>query len=269
MDLGINDKVALVTGGGQGVGRRICLRLAEEGARLVVNDLVDERAQGVAEEICSAGGTALGLSTDVTDLTAVQAMVKTAQDELGPVSILVNNAGIIPERRSGEVGLPSFADSSPADWKKIVDLNLYGVANAAYSVIPQMIDRNQGSIVSIISDAGLVGERRYVVYGGAKAAILGMSRSLAKELGKNRINVNVVSLAAVSHEQPMADFLREDATAENNETLAKMLRVYPLGRGLGRLTRPSDAANAVAFLASDAAVYITGQCLRVNGGYSM
>ena len=269
MELGIENKVALVTGGGQGVGRRICLRLAEEGARLIVNDLVDERAQSVAEEITSAGGEAVGLSADVTDLTAVQALVQRAREELGPISILVNNAGIIPERRSGEVGLPSFAESRPSDWKKIVDLNFYGVANAAYSVIPDMIDRNEGSIVSMISDAGLVGEPRYVVYGGAKAAILGMSRSLAKELGRNRINVNVVSLAAVSHEQPLADFLREDATAENNETLAKVLRAYPLGRGLGRLTKPTDAANAVAFLASDAAVYITGQCLRVNGGYSM
>ena len=269
MDIGISGKVALVTGGGQGVGRCICKRLAEEGAKVVVNDLVQDRAAGVANEISEAGGVAIPYGADVTNLEQVQAMVESVKEEFGAIAILVNNAGIIPERRTGEVGLPLFGESNPEDWSKIVNLNIYGVANSVYSVLPGMIEASEGKIVSIISDAGLVGERRFVIYSGAKAAVLAMSKSLARELGKHSINVNAISLAAVSHESPMADFLREDATAENNEILAKVLRSYPLGSGLGRLTRPADAANAVLFLASPRAEYITGQCLPVNGGYSM
>ncbi len=132
-----------------------------------------------------------------------------------------------------------------------------------------MIGRKAGKIVSIVSDAGRVGEARLAVYSGAKAAVIGFTKALAKELGKSRINVNTVSLSAVAHEAPMADFLRLDATIENNATLAKVLRQYPIGEGLGRLTRPEDAAAAVAFLVSDRAAYITGQCLPVNGGYAM
>ena len=269
MEMGITGKVALVTGGGQGVGRRTCLTLAGEGAKVVVNDLVLERAENVANEIAEAGGMAFPFAADVTDLAQVQGMVEAAAGEFGKITILVNNAGIIPERRSGEIGLPLFYESDPKDWSKIVNLNVYGAANAVYAVLPGMMDAGEGKIVSIISDAGLMGEKRYVMYGGAKAAVLAMTKSLARELGPNSINVNVVSLAAVSHESPMADFLREDATADNNDTLKKALRSYPLGGGLGRLTRPEDAANAITFLASSAAEYITGQCLRVNGGYSM
>jgi 2-hydroxycyclohexanecarboxyl-CoA dehydrogenase len=269
MELGLKSKVVLVTGGGQGVGRRICLTLAAEGARVVVNDLAADRAERVAGEIGEAGGKACAIAADITDLDAVRTMVADAGTTLGLIDVLVNNAGIIPERRSGEVGLPIFPDSEPAHWTKIVDLNMYGTMNCSYAVLPGMIKARSGRIVSMISDAGRIGEARYAVYGGAKAGVLGFTRSLAKEVGKFCINVNAVSLAAVSHEVPMADFLGEDATAENNETLAKMLRAYPLGQGLGRLTKPEDAANAVAFLASDAAAYVTGQCLSVNGGYAM
>ena len=269
MDLLLSGKAALVTGGGQGVGRRICLKLAEEGAAVVVNDLVEARAVAVADEIRAAGGTALPVAADVTDLTSVGAMVEAATAEVGPVAILVNNAGIIPERRTGEVGLPFFPASDPGHWRKIVDLNLFGAMNCTYAVLPGMIEQRRGHIVSMISDAGRIGEARYAVYGGAKAGVLGFTRSLAREVGADCITVNCVSLAAVSHKVPMAPFLSEEATAENNETLAKMLRAYPLGKGLGRLTTPQDAANAVAFLASDAAAYITGQCLSVNGGYAM
>jgi NAD(P)-dependent dehydrogenase (short-subunit alcohol dehydrogenase family) len=185
------------------------------------------------------------------------------------VDILVNNAGIIPERRSGEVGLPNFVEQPAEHWTKIVNLNLMGTLNVTHAVLAGMVARRYGKIVTIMSDAGRIGEGKYVVYGAAKAAQAGMTRSLAKEVGGQRINVNAVSLSAVSHEAPMADFLREDATPENNETLKKVLNSYPIGKGLGRLTRPQDAANAVAFLVSDTSEYITGQVLSVNGGYAM
>jgi 2-hydroxycyclohexanecarboxyl-CoA dehydrogenase len=265
MDLNLKGRTALVTGAGQGVGRRIALTLAGEGARVGVNDLVAARAQKVVDEITAAGGSAVACAFDVTDADAVAAAVAS----LGAVDILVNNAGIIPERRSGEVGLPSFAEQPPAHWKKIVDLNLMGTLAVTHACLQGMVARRYGKIVTIMSDAGRTGEARYVVYGAAKAAQAGMTRSLAKEVGASRINVNAVSLSAVAHEAPMADFLREDATPETNETLKKMLNAYPVGKGLGRLTRPQDAANAVAFLVSDASEYVTGQVLSVNGGYAM
>jgi len=251
MDLKLAGRTALVTGAGQGVGRRIALTLAAEGACVAVNDLMPDRVHRVVEEITAAGGTALAAPFDVTELDAVRAAVSRA----GTIDILVNNAGIIPERRSGEVGLPPFVEQPPEHWRKIVELNL--------------AQRRYGKVVTIMSDAGRVGEARYVVYGAAKAAQAGMTRSLAKEVGPQRINVNAVSLSAVAHEAPMADFLREDASPDSNETLKKMLSAYPIGKGLARLTRPQDAANAVAFLVSDAAEYITGQVLSVNGGYAM
>jgi 3-oxoacyl-[acyl-carrier protein] reductase len=269
MDLGIAGRVALITGAGQGVGRCIALTLAAEGARIVVNDLLPARAEAVAAEVAAAGGTAIGLACDVTDLAAVRAMVAEAEARLGGIAILVNNAGVLPERRSGEVGIPPFIGSDPAHWRKFVELNFFGVLNCVDAAAKGMIERRQGRIVTIVSDAGRVGEARLAVYSGAKAAAIGFTKALAKELGKACIGVNCVSLSAVAHEAPMADFLRMDATAATNETLAKVLRQYPLGEGLGRLTHPQDAADAVAFLVSDRAAYITGQTLSVNGGYAM
>ena len=268
MDLRLGGRTALITGAGQGVGRRIALTLAAEGARVAVNDLLPARARQVADEIAAAGGRAVAAAFDVTDLDATRAAIDPT-GPVGPIDILVNNAGIIPERRSGEVGLPPFAEQPPAHWAMIIDLNLMGTLNVTHACLQGMVQRRWGRIVTIMSDAGRIGEARYVVYGAAKAAQAGMTRSLAKEVGTHRINVNAVSLSAVAHEAPMADFLREDATPETNETLKKILNAYPIGKGLGRLTRPQDAANAVAFLVSDAAEYITGQVLAGNVGYAM
>jgi NAD(P)-dependent dehydrogenase (short-subunit alcohol dehydrogenase family) len=265
MDFNLVGKNALITGAGQGVGRAIAITLAREGARVVVNDLVGERAEKVADEVIRAGGDAVTAPFDVTDPVGVSRMIAA----IGPIDILVNNAGIIPERRSGEVGLPPFHEQPPEHWIKIVNLNLIGTLNVTHACLAGMVARRYGKIVTIMSDAGRIGEARYVVYGAAKAAQGGMTRSLAKEVGVYRVNVNAISLSAVAHESPMADFLREDATPETNETLKKMLNSYPIGKGLGRLTRPFDAANAVAFFVSDASEYVTGQILSVNGGYAM
>jgi NAD(P)-dependent dehydrogenase (short-subunit alcohol dehydrogenase family) len=269
MDLNLNGKVALVTGGGMGVGRAICKRLAKEGANIAVNDILEERAAAVANEIKESGGIAIAAAFDITNLAHVKAGCARVAGELGVIDILVNNAGVVPERRSGEIGLPSFLELEPRYWNKIVDLNYYGVMNCVAAVGPGMVERRYGKIISMISDAGRVGEANMAVYSGAKAAILGFSKALAKELGQHAVNVNTVSLSAVSHENPTAGFQRLDATPENNETLRKVLRNYPIGQGLGRLTRAEDPADAVAFLASERAAYITGQCLGVNGGFVM
>jgi 3-oxoacyl-[acyl-carrier protein] reductase len=269
MDLGLIGKVALVTGGGMGVGRAISHVLAQEGAKVAVNDILTERAKAVTGEIEAAGGRAMACTADITDLTVVNAMVDAVEREFGPVDILINNAGVVQERRTGEIGLPTFPEMAPKYWRKIVDLNYYGVMNCVSATVGKMIQRRGGKILSIVSDAGRVGEPRMAVYSGAKAAIIGFSKALAKEMGRHGINVNTVSLSAVAHEHPIADFQRPDATVEKNEMLRKVLRNYPIGEGLKRLTRPQDVADAVAFLVSDRAAYITGQCLSVNGGFTM
>jgi 2-hydroxycyclohexanecarboxyl-CoA dehydrogenase len=268
MDLQVKGKVAIITGAGQGVGRCIAHTLAAEGARVVVNDFYGNRAESVAKEIKGAGGEALGIQADVTDFEQIKGMVADAEKALGPVDILVNNAGVPIPIREGKMARTLFVDSEPLAWQKQIDLNMYGCLNCTYAVIHSMIERKEGKIVSVISEAGRTGEYNLAVYSGAKAGILGFTKALAREVGRHRINVNCIAIGATAHEG-VKDVLDPDATPETDERLKKMLKVYPLGRGLGRIGRPSDAANAVAFLVSPRAVFITGQCLSVSGGFSM
>ncbi|MFC1532227.1 SDR family NAD(P)-dependent oxidoreductase [Thermodesulfobacteriota bacterium] len=268
MDLGLKGKVAVITGGGQGVGKEIAKVLAAEGAKVVPNDLYQERADAVAKEINESGGTAMGIKADVTNLDEVKAMVTKTVEVFGPVDILINNAGVPDPIRRGEVSRTLFIDSVPEDWKRQIDLNVHGWLNCTYTVLGSMIERRSGKILSVISEAGRIGEYNLMVYSGAKAAVLGFTKALARETGKYCVNLNCIALGATAHEgtKPLLD---PDDTPETNERLAKMLKSYPVGRGLGRIGRPSDAAAAIAFLASDSAAFITGQCLSVSGGFSM
>ena len=270
MQLGLNGQVALVTGGGQGVGRQICIELAAEGASVVVNDLFAERAEAVAGEIAAAGGRAWAAPADITDQAEVEAMVARAASHFRtPVSVLVNNAGIIPERREKGGRTPPFLDMPVADWAKIVNLNVYGTMHCCRAVLPGMVERRGGRIVNIISEAGRIGEANMAVYSGAKAAIAGFAKALAREHGRHAITVNSVALGAVSHEGIKDGPLNVNATVENNELLAKMLGAYPISKGVGRLSRPTDVSGLVAFLASDRALFITGQTIGASGGFTM
>ena len=267
MDLHLNDKVALVTGGGRGVGRGVCIRLAQEGAHVVVNDFHEERAARVADEIVKAGGRALPVRADITDIEQVRTMVARAMEVFGPVDVLVNNAGI-PTRAPGEEvkgGWEDFYTSDPSSWRKVVDLNVYGTMNCTHAVLGKMVERRSGKIVSVMSEAGRVGEAKLAAYSGAKAAILGFSKAVAREVGKHSINVNVVALGAVDAKEVNFKELDEAGQAR----LSQLFKAYPLGRGLERLSRASDIADAIAFLASERAAFITGQVLGVSGGFAM
>jgi NAD(P)-dependent dehydrogenase (short-subunit alcohol dehydrogenase family) len=261
MDLGIKDRVAVVTGAGRGIGREICLTLGAEGAKVAVNDVFQERADAVAGEIRQAGGQALGAVADVTDLEAVTAMVSRVADEWGAVDILVNNAGLpVTEGTQDAAGGPFFSRSDRAHWDRTMGLITYGVLNCSRAVVEGMSERSWGRIISIVSDAGRVGEPRLVAYSLAKAGVVGFSKALAKEMGRYCVTVNCVSPGTTE----------TDATAEwIQEQGERIMRQYPLARGLNRLGQPADIANAVAFLASQRAEWITGQVLSVNGGYSM
>jgi len=209
------------------------------------------------------------VAADVTDGAAVDEMVDRVEREFGTVDVLVNNAGVIPERREKGGMAPLFHETDYEGWKKIIDLNVYGTLNCCHRVIPGMRAKKSGKIISIMSEAGRIGEARLAVYGGAKAAILGFSKSIARELGRDCINVNVVSLGAVSHEGIKSGPLAPDATPETNERLGKMLNAYPIARGLQRLGRPEDVSGIVMLLASDRGAFITGQSIGVSGGYAM
>ncbi|HZF82464.1 MAG TPA: SDR family NAD(P)-dependent oxidoreductase [Burkholderiaceae bacterium] len=270
MKLGLESQVALVTGGGQGVGRQICLELAREGARVVVNDLFPERAQAVTREIESQGGKALAAPADITQADQVQSMVDTAMKHFdAPVQILVNNAGIIPERREKGGRTHAFVDMPVADWAKIVNLNVYGTFHCCHAVLPGMVAARQGRIVNIISEAGRIGEENMAVYSGAKAAIAGFGKALAREHGRHAITVNSVALGAVSHEGIKDGPLHPDATIHNNELLARMVKAYPVAKGVGRLSKPEDVSGLVVFLASERALFVTGQTIGASGGFAM
>ncbi|MEY4578135.1 MAG: hypothetical protein RL701_2838 [Pseudomonadota bacterium] len=267
MDLQLQDNVALVTGGGRGVGRGICLRLAEEGVKVVVNDYHADRAERVAAEIRERGGQALAVRADITALAQVRAMVATVTETFGPVNVLVNNAGV-PTRDPGvEVkgGWEDFHTSDPSAWTRVIDLNIYGTFNCTHSVLPAMVSSRRGKIISVMSEAGRVGEAKLAAYSAAKAGILGFSKAIAREVGKHCINVNVVALGAVDAKELPYEALDEQAQGR----MQQLFKSYPIGRGLQRLSRAADVANAVAFLASDRAQYITGQVLGLSGGFAM
>jgi NAD(P)-dependent dehydrogenase (short-subunit alcohol dehydrogenase family) len=262
MDLGISGRAALITGAGRGIGAEIAQTLAAEGVRIAVNDLFQERADESAAVIRAAGGDAIGVAFDVTDFASVEAGVARVVAEFGSVDILVNNAGI--PATTAQDALPSaggfFAQSDRAQWDRTMGLITYGVLNCARAVVGGMAERRWGRIVSVISDAGRVGEPRLVAYSMAKAGVIGFSKALAKEMGRNCITVNCVSPATT-----VTDATREWIEAQGDQ----IMRFYPMAKGLGRLGQPSDIANAVTFLASQRAEWITGQVLSVNGGYSM
>lgn len=262
MDLEITGRVAFVTGAGRGIGREICTTLAAEGARIAVNDLFLDRADETAGIIRRAGGQAIGVAADVTDYDAVHAAVARTVAEFDAVDILVNNAGI--PAVTAEDAIPSqggFFQSTDRDqWDRTMSLITYGVLNCSRAVIEGMQERKWGRVINIISDAGRVGEPRLVAYSMAKAGVVGFSKALARESGRHGITVNCVSPATTETEATL-EWIQQQGE--------QIMRAYPMAKSLGRLGRPSDIANAVAFLASARSEWITGQVLSVNGGYSM
>ena len=252
--LRLDGKTVLVTGAGQGVGRQTALHCAGYGAAVVVNDFHAERAEAVAEEIRAAGGTARAHGCDVTDYDEVHAMVTVA----GQIDVLVNNAGNAGPVQDPMQPAPPFWETEPKEWEPWLGTNFYGVLNCARAAVPGMVERQRGRVITVISDAGRVGEPHLAVYSAAKAGAAGFSRALAKAVGRFNVTVNCVALASMR--TPGV------ATATDNADLVKsMLRSYVIRR----LGEPDDAAALILFLASDAAGWITGQTYPVNGGYSI
>ncbi|CAH1387509.1 SDR family NAD(P)-dependent oxidoreductase [Candidatus Nitrotoga sp. M5] len=261
MNLGLHNYTALVTGSGQGIGQTIALRLAQERVKVAVNDINAERASETVAKINDAGGAAIEAVFDITDYRAVQQGLHKIESEYGGVDILVNNAAFL-------LGHHDFLETSPDDWDREIKVCFYGALNCCHVVAKGMVERKTGNIVSIASDAGRIGQAREVAYAASKSAVIGMTKSLAQELGRYNINVNAISPAGTdtplrqSVEQKELERLGEEKYRERER---KILRLYPLRR----IGKPEDIANMVVFLASDAACNVTGQVISVNGGYAM
>jgi 2-hydroxycyclohexanecarboxyl-CoA dehydrogenase len=247
----LNGKVAIVTGAAQGIGKAIVSRLAAEGAKVALADVQLDSAEQTATEIRSTGANAIAIRLDVTKLDDALAAADRVERELGPIDILVNNAGWD--------AVQPFLETGPDLWDKLIAINFRGILNCCKAVAPRMQSRGSGKIVSISSDAARVGSTGEAVYAGCKAAIIGFSKTLARELAANHINVNVVCPG------PTETALLKTAMAGREKVLEAMARGIPFRR----LGQPADLAGAVAFFASSDSDFVTGQVLSVSGGLTM
>jgi 2-hydroxycyclohexanecarboxyl-CoA dehydrogenase len=256
--LDLTGRVALVTGSGQGVGAATAQLLAAHGASVAVNDYFLDRAGTVAAAIVAAGGRAHPFAADITDADALQAMVVDVERQLGAVDILVNNAGNAGATTPAAPAAQPFWESDPAEWAPWIAVNYTGVMLATRAVLPGMVERGHGRIITVISDAGRVGEPDLVVYSGAKAGAAGFMRAIAKAAGPHGVTANCVALGGIR--TPAIEPLLQDPAF-----VKRLLRSYPVRR----LGEPGDPAALITFLASDAASWITAQTYPVNGGYSV
>jgi 2-hydroxycyclohexanecarboxyl-CoA dehydrogenase len=237
-------RVALVTGGAGGIGRAIVRALAADGHRVVAGDIVDD----------VAGDAALTVHLDVTDGASVDSGVSQAERELGPIEILVNTAGWDE--------FHWFVETDEEFWDRIIELNYKGCLRVCRRVVPGMVQREYGRVINISSDAARVGSSQEAVYAGAKAAQVAFGKTLAREVARRGVTVN--SVCPGPTETPLLEGM-----VGSGENGARMVEALRRAVPMRRLGRPEDVAAAVAFLASDAAGYITGQTLSVSGGLTM
>ena len=247
-------KTVIVTGGGGGIGGATCRRFASEGAQVAVFDMNLEAAEKVAADIRAGGGQAAAFACNITDRAQVDAAVAAAQTQLGPIAVLVNNAG-------WDVFKP-FLKTVPAEWEKLIAINLTGALHMLHAVLPGMVERKYGRIVNVASDAARGGSSGEAVYSACKGGLVALSKTLAREHARQSITVNVVCPG------PTDTALLEDYKqgAGNPE---KLVEAFTRSIPLGRIGQPDDLPGAILFFASDDASYITGQVISVSGGLTM
>jgi 3-oxoacyl-[acyl-carrier protein] reductase len=239
------NKVALVTGAAGGIGKETVLLFAKEGAKVVIADFAEAPGLQVLEEVRAVGGEAIFCQVNVADKQSVDAMVKKALDTYGAVDILVNNAGITRDSMLAKLAID--------DWQSVIDVNLSGVFYCTQAVIPTMIKNGKGKIISTSSVSGVYGNVGQTNYAAAKAGIIGMTKTWAKELGRKGINVNAVAPGFTDTNM---------VAAVPEKVIEKVIQKVPMQR----LGQPRDIANAYLYLASDESNYVNGTTLHVDGG---
>ena len=252
--LDLNGKTAIVTGGGQGIGKAITLRLAQEGCKVAVFDLAPEKAEDAAKEANDAGGAVKVYGLDVADAAAVDAAVARVEADLGPVWLLVNNAGW--DRPA------PFLSTGPDLWNKIIAINLQGPLNLHKAVCPGMVERGGGRVVNIASDAARVGTSNEAVYSACKGGIIAFTKSMARELAKGNVLLNAVCPGPTNTPMMATVLGTGDQAVKWKDAMVR-------GIPLKRMGEPEDYAGIVAFLGSSDAGFITGQTISVSGGMNM
>jgi 2-hydroxycyclohexanecarboxyl-CoA dehydrogenase len=247
---GLRDRVTLITGAANGIGRAIALRLGDEGARVCILDQDGDGAESVAEEIRKRGAGAVARRVDIREGASVEQAVAEFEAECGAIEGLVNNAG-------WDVAKP-FLETDSELWRKVIDINLYGPLNVTKSVLARMVEHGRGRIVSIASDAARVGSSGEAVYAACKGGVIAFSKSVAREVARKGITLNCVAPGPTD----TALFAGVDPTGKLQQALE---RAIPMKR----LAQPDDYPGLVAFLLSDDAAFITGQTISVSGGLTM
>lgn len=247
-------KAAIITGGAGGIGSATCRRFAAEGALVAIFDRDEAGARKVASEIEAGGGRAQAFVCDITDRQSVDAAVAATESSLGPVAILVNNAGF-------DIFKP-FLKTEPAEWERLIAINLRGPLHMHHAVLPGMVERKYGRVVNIASDAARVGSTGEAVYAACKSAMLGFTKTLAREHARHGITLNVVC-PGPTNTNLFADFLQGAGNPD------KLVEAFRRSIPLGRIGMPDDLPGTIAFFASEDAAYVTGQVISVSGGLSM
>ena len=250
----LENQTVIVTGGGGGIGGATCRRLATEGAKVAVFDMNLEAAQKVADGIKAEGGVAQAFKCDITNRADVDSAVAAAESQLGPIAVLVNNAG-------WDVFKP-FTKTVPAEWDKLIAINLTGALHMHHAVLPGMAARKSGRIINISSDAGRVGSSGEAVYAACKGGLIAFSKTIAREHARHGITVNVVCPGPTD----TALFADYKEGAGNPE---KLMEAFTRAIPLGRIGQPDDLPGAILFFASGDAAFVTGQVLSVSGGLTM
>ncbi|MBI2090700.1 MAG: glucose 1-dehydrogenase [Deltaproteobacteria bacterium] len=250
----LDGKTALVAGGGRGIGRAVVLALARAGAQVAIADILKDNAEAVRDEIQQMGQKALALRVDLTKRAEVENSVQEAISRFGSLDILVNSAGW--DR------LEPFIESNEETWEKILAVNFKSVLHTTKAVLPHMISRGRGKIINIGSDAGRVGSTWEAVYAGAKGAVIAFSKTIAREVARHKINVNVVCPGLT--DTPLLEAI-QSRSAETGRLIEAITKATPFRR----VAQPEEIAEAVVFFASPAADFITGQTLSVSGGLTM
>ncbi len=258
-ELALINQVAVVTGGGSGIGAALCRRFATEGARVGIIDLDRDQAESTVREIIEAGGTAQAWKADVADRESVETVADSVEAELGPLTLWVNNAGVST--------IVPFLECTDKTWDLTQRVNLKGAFVGCQVAIKRMVTRKRGVVLNMSSQSGKTGNSHYAAYCASKFGIIGLTQSLAVEFASEGIRVNALCPGVVF--TPLWETMIEDYAAKRNMK-PEDVRPYMEGKiPLGRLCTPEDVANTAAFLASDEAAYITGQAINVSGGAVM